>query len=225
MNSTTDCPPALPDYQIAANDLAALWVRLEAVISNEKPGLRAVISRPTLRDRDENPDFTAPHVEVTVTFARGFYSGHPAPEYAAKHFKAPASESFVWHMGLACMDWKAEAKKGLRMASWHDDSETWRRIRQGGAQAVSTRTLLTLAPSCLHAFVAAVKPVEVLACVCRDAQSASQPFDSWAADLGLDTDSRKALATYMACQEQGTKARRLIDHATFERLADLSGRL
>lgn len=33
-----------------------------------------------------------------------------------------------------------------------------------------------------------------------DASGADEPFDDWCLDLGYDTDSRKALETYLACQ-------------------------
>lgn len=40
----------------------------------------------------------------------------------------------------------------------------------------------------------------VLSCLFSDAACAAESFESWAADMGHDTDSRKALATYKSCQ-------------------------
>lgn len=56
------------------------------------------------------------------------------------------------------------------------------------------------------------KPVKpeldsVLACLIRDAVGSAQTFDDWCANYGYDIDSRKALETYMACQEIATKLR------------------
>jgi hypothetical protein len=40
----------------------------------------------------------------------------------------------------------------------------------------------------------------VLGCLASDAAGADQPFESWAADLGFDTDSRKAYALWERLQ-------------------------
>lgn len=40
---------------------------------------------------------------------------------------------------------------------------------------------------------------DVLYCICSDAENTDQPFEDWAADLGYDTDSRKAEAIYNEC--------------------------
>ena len=41
---------------------------------------------------------------------------------------------------------------------------------------------------------------KVLSCLFSDADSAGESFESWASDMGMDTDSRKAEKTYKACQ-------------------------
>ena len=41
-----------------------------------------------------------------------------------------------------------------------------------------------------------------------DSGTCDQSFDDWCDNLGFDTDSRKALDTYLACQEQASKFRR-----------------
>ena len=45
----------------------------------------------------------------------------------------------------------------------------------------------------------------VLYSVLLDAEAADQPFEYWCADLGYDTDSRKALDLYLQCQTTGVK--------------------
>lgn len=62
----------------------------------------------------------------------------------------------------------------------------------------------------------------VLYSVLLDAESADQPFEYWCADLGYDTDSRKALETYLQCQTIGVKVRRFF---TPEERAHLAGML
>lgn len=52
------------------------------------------------------------------------------------------------------------------------------------------------------------KPEDVLHCLISDADAIDHPtFESWASDLGYDTDSRKAEATYRACLETALKLR------------------
>jgi hypothetical protein len=73
----------------------------------------------------------------------------------------------------------------------------------------------------------ATKPVtpkfdSILACLVQDAVGSSQTFDDWCSDYGYDTDSRKALEIYMACQEIAKKLRlaRVPVEAEAERLQD-----
>lgn len=47
--------------------------------------------------------------------------------------------------------------------------------------------------------------------VLLDSQAAEMSFASWCADYGYDTDSRKDLATYGACQENSDKFNRLFN--------------
>lgn len=47
-----------------------------------------------------------------------------------------------------------------------------------------------------------------------DADAIGQSFNDWAGDLGYDTDSRKALETFLACQENGVKLRRILGDLT-----------
>ena len=62
---------------------------------------------------------------------------------------------------------------------------------------------------------------DVLASLLSDASCAAGTFADFCSDLGYDTDSRKALATYLACQEEGPKVRKLIgkDFAAFQEAA------
>lgn len=47
----------------------------------------------------------------------------------------------------------------------------------------------------------------ILACLVNDAIGSAQTFDDWCSDYDYDTDSRKALKTYMSCQEISKKLR------------------
>lgn len=53
---------------------------------------------------------------------------------------------------------------------------------------------------------------DVMECLASDASTVenSRGFEDWAEDLGYDTDSRSAEATYQACVKQTDKLRRLL---------------
>jgi len=51
---------------------------------------------------------------------------------------------------------------------------------------------------------------DVLACLCSDASAADASFESWAADMGYDTDSRKAESIYRACCAIAPRLRRFL---------------
>jgi hypothetical protein len=54
---------------------------------------------------------------------------------------------------------------------------------------------------------------DVLSCLCSDASAAGQSFEDWCSDLGYDADSRKAEATYKACEAIAPRLTRFLgDH-------------
>lgn len=57
---------------------------------------------------------------------------------------------------------------------------------------------------------------DVLQSLLMDSSAVGQSFESWCDELGYDTDSRKKLATYEACQQKADKMRRFF---TSEQLA------
>jgi hypothetical protein len=60
----------------------------------------------------------------------------------------------------------------------------------------------------------------VLHSMLLDADLANESFDDWCSSLGYDSDSRKALATYLECQAEGAKLRRLFDSKTLQALRE-----
>lgn len=56
---------------------------------------------------------------------------------------------------------------------------------------------------------------EVLDCLAMDASAMDESFEDWAAELGFDTDSRKAEAAYNACRESRFALRKLLGSADF----------
>jgi hypothetical protein len=60
---------------------------------------------------------------------------------------------------------------------------------------------------------------DVVACLVSDASAIDcRSFEDWAGDLGYDTDSRKAEATYRACLETGLALRASLGNAGFAKL-------
>jgi hypothetical protein len=51
---------------------------------------------------------------------------------------------------------------------------------------------------------------DVLHCLILDSSALNEDFENWCSELGYDTDSRKALATYELCRTQGKKVRALL---------------
>ena len=54
-----------------------------------------------------------------------------------------------------------------------------------------------------------------------DGAAAEQTFAEWCADFGYDVDSRKALATYEACQKGFDKLRKVFTGAQIEHIREL----
>jgi len=61
----------------------------------------------------------------------------------------------------------------------------------------------------------------VLHSLLLDSLACGQSFESWAGDLGYDTDSRKAFDTYQACMRIGERIARIITPAQREHLDTL----
>lgn len=59
---------------------------------------------------------------------------------------------------------------------------------------------------------------DVLYSLLLDASADNQSFADWCADFGYDEDSRKALATYLACQENARMLRRIFNREELTRL-------
>lgn len=59
---------------------------------------------------------------------------------------------------------------------------------------------------------------DVLYCLASDAEACEQDFDDWCNALGFDSDSRKAEATYRACQKVGFAVKRLLGAEVLQRV-------
>lgn len=62
---------------------------------------------------------------------------------------------------------------------------------------------------------------DVVSSLLCDASCVDYSYDEWCSDLGYDTDSRKALDTYLQCQTTGVKLRSLFTSDTYQSLVGL----
>jgi hypothetical protein len=92
------------------------------------------------------------------------------------------------------------------MADWKDATH-WEIVLTRGRDAARTVTYFSQG-SAHTAFPTAPK---VMACLASDARGTEEvAFEEWASDFGYDTDSRKAEATFHACQEAAQDLRRFL---------------
>lgn len=61
---------------------------------------------------------------------------------------------------------------------------------------------------------AAPHPADVLHSIIMDSSASAQSFESWCDEYGYDSDSRKALSTYEACQRNADRLAKVLDTAT-----------
>ena len=57
--------------------------------------------------------------------------------------------------------------------------------------------------------------------ILSDGAATEQSFSSWCEDCGYDSDSRKALATYIACQENSDKLRKVFSQSQIAHIQEL----
>lgn len=85
---------------------------------------------------------------------------------------------------------------------------------EGIAIEYSQGSAHTKAPTC----------ADILDCLASD-DTRGQYFEDWASDIGYDTDSRKAYATWEACKSSGEKLLKLLGHEAHRDLLDNVERL
>lgn len=73
-----------------------------------------------------------------------------------------------------------------------------------------------------NAMLPAIPPIAgVLHSLLLDSGASGQSFADWCDDFGYDSDSRKALSTYEACQRGGDKLRKVFTAVQIETLRDM----
>ena len=108
-----------------------------------------------------------------------------------------------YSMGCGCREYIAGWKEILLATNETTRQPNWKPVPQiwGKPTALQLKAL--------ESSRARPQLADVLYSLVSDSQCANDTFADFCADLGYDTDSRKALETYLACQESGTKLRKL----------------
>ncbi len=115
---------------------------------------------------------------------------------------------------MRCADCKGTSTRAPKDTDdWRDSAVEWRVVLQMGGRMLEvpfwTGVGITDTPTA----------ADILNCLADDAHSATDSFDDWCANMGYDTDSRKALETYTECQRIGGKLRTFLgNHDAYETL-------
>lgn len=117
---------------------------------------------------------------------------NPANPYQVEKFE------FFTGLGLrhpvGAVSRQIQTKMNPRSVAWHDIEKTRK-------------------PKPPHA-------ADVLLSVVMDSRACEQSFADWCGEFGYDTDSRKALATYEACQQNADKLKRIFSHAQIAQIRE-----
>lgn len=117
---------------------------------------------------------------------------NPAKPYQVENFE------FFTGLGLrgpvSAVSRRIQAKRGPHSVEWHNIEKARK-------------------PKPPHA-------ADVLHSVVMDSSACEQSFSDWCGEYGYDTDSRKALATYEACQQNADKLKRIFSHAQIEQIRE-----
>lgn len=159
------------------------------------------------------PDLT---VEFTFTGLDDGWPGAPDPKHFRLYWKAEVkcgdkSHTFDYFTGSAWLKlaskYKDRAKTGYMR----------KRFLQLDGSAYSADDAIK------HGYAKPEKPsaADLLHGLISDAGAMDQTFEDWCFNLGMDTDSRKALETYLACQEGGARLIKVIGYDAFNALRGL----
>lgn len=119
------------------------------------------------------------------------------PHAGAAHL-GPVVETFDFYTGLGHRVDTAETKLGrVHLKNVSRNSIAWRDLMK------------TQKPMPPHA-------ADVLYSVIMDSSACEMSFADWCGGFGYDADSRKALSTYEACQQNADKLKRIFNNAQIE---------
>lgn len=137
-------------------------------------------------------------------------------------------ETFNYSLGIGHVDWKKARKAAFESFSfiYNGEDKLFLNVLASGGTPKDKQYTAALAAKVAKIQDVKPNPAEVLGCVCRDGLDVEQnSFEDWCSNLAYDTDSRKVLATFNACRDNGSKARRIVSGRVFEELAELSSQL
>jgi hypothetical protein len=172
--------------------------------------------------RDElNALFTSLGLVAAISLPVGMVEdGWPCISYTV----GIKGETFSYRMGIGLVKWVHPRSSHGSFPLGIEEQLIFGQMRNKQCHPEYLPQLARIAAQLAIKQKAQPNPAEVLACCAREGRDAEESFDNWCATFGYETDSRKALACYDACTENGKKARRILGKH-YEQFAELSARL
>jgi hypothetical protein len=189
-----------PDYQIAADELRALFASLNLPVE---------ISSPIGEVKDGWPciSYTVAVKGESFTYSLGI-----------GHVKWPKENERFYQFVTPKMPSGDHWDNVVQLTRKHATIKEEYKARFALDQATAAAWLAKRQKVQPH-------PAEVLANAASDGEGAEDSFENWCQDFGYDSDSMKARATYDACTENGKKARRVLGAENARKFAELSSQL
>jgi hypothetical protein len=173
---------------------------------------------PYSRSRNAKPrpgqDKAWPSLNWTCTLA---IKGRPilTADYSAGAGHAPGAKATPFALGLHTAH-LSESVARQRVIEWELENGRPGRFMGGEIMPVGLKSKSALKPV----------PVDVLSSLAMDSDAIDAGgFESWAGDLGYDTDSRTAESTYRQCVDIGLKLRAALGDAALAELQALAREL
>jgi hypothetical protein len=95
--------------------------------------------------------------------------------------------------------------------------------RERGGYATRVSAPVNEKTACEKGLLLVVQPniADVMHCLLMDASGTEETFEDWCGNYGIDSDSRKALDTYLACQKTLVELRKVLRYSLLKELTGL----
>ena len=131
-----------------------------------------------------------------------------------------AGEQFEYYKGLGHGLTPGEAYQHANKDRMSPQAVANRWLRQHGIDSKALRKKYVAGDAVSRTLVLKPTEAELIYSLISDASAAYESFGDWCEGLGYDEDSRKALDTYLACQENARKLRKALPQSV---LAECEG--
>jgi hypothetical protein len=145
---------------------------------------------------------------------RGVAAKSENPEFKIQHIRAPMKQKSdnwqetadAWAItckGITFDYYTGIGHRVMKGTLWHADKLEYKRLKNANLTECGFTKFLELTKP------VAPKPTDLIYSLIADASACEESFEDWCSNFGYETDSRKALETYLACQASGEKLRKL----------------